>query len=140
VSLAWTDDAAADVRRLYLDEGKSAAQVARIMGAPVTRSAIIGLAARRGWTKGAQPSMARPVNVPAAPQIAATVEKGETGWAKRWPAGPEAKLLRDLEVAECHWPVGVPATPADQLFCGERANGAYCAHHRRKAFQRGATK
>lgn len=140
MSLAWTDDAAAEVKRLYLDEGKSAAQVARIMGAPVTRSAIIGLAARRGWTKGPQPSSVRPANAPPSPPIPATVEKGETVWARRHPAAEDARLLRDLEAFECRWPVGVPSNPADQLFCGARAaSGAYCSHHRKRAFQRGAT-
>lgn len=140
MSIAWTDDIAAEVKRLYLDEDKSAARVASIIGGGVTRAAIIGLATRRGWIKGPQAPCVRPANAAPAPIIPATLERGAGVWARRWPAAENARALRDLEAFECRWPVGVPAVAADQLFCGAPVTkGAYCSHHRKRAFQRGAT-
>lgn len=47
----WTPEREAKAKRLYLIEGKSAAETADIIGA-ASRSAIIGIANRKGWRKG----------------------------------------------------------------------------------------
>lgn len=47
----WTSSAEAEMKRLYVDEGKSASEVAKAMGGGCTRNAVIGKAHRLGWMK-----------------------------------------------------------------------------------------
>ena len=46
----WTEEKVAQAEQLFLVEGKSANQVAKLIGAK-TRNMVIGLAYRRGWTR-----------------------------------------------------------------------------------------
>lgn len=46
----WTEARMAEARRLYIDQGHSAAKTAMAIGA-VSRNAVIGLAHRRGWMR-----------------------------------------------------------------------------------------
>lgn len=47
----WTSSAEAEMKRLYVDEGKSASEVAKALGGGCTRNAVIGKAHRLGWMK-----------------------------------------------------------------------------------------
>jgi len=47
----WTSSAEAETKRLYVDEGKSASEVAKALGGGCTRNAVIGKAHRLGWMK-----------------------------------------------------------------------------------------
>ena len=138
MSKRWDAETAALVKRHYIDEGKSAAQVSRMLDGRLSRAAVVSGARARGWIKGEQPSMVRPVASFAAPVISETVKAGSDRWATRYPASPDAVGLLDLGFHTCRWPVGVPAAASEQRFCGhEAAKGPYCAAHRKRAFQRG---
>lgn len=60
MAFPWSDEAEALAQRLYAIEGRSASEVALILGHGCTRSAVIGKAHRKGWTKEhrQQPTMA----------------------------------------------------------------------------------
>lgn len=47
----WTPTAEAEMKRLYVNEGKSASEVAKTLGGGCTRNAVIGKAHRLGWMK-----------------------------------------------------------------------------------------
>lgn len=47
----WTPTAEAEMKRLYVNEGKSASEVAKALGGGCTRNAVIGKAHRLGWMK-----------------------------------------------------------------------------------------
>ncbi len=47
----WTSSAEAEMKRLYVNEGKSASEVAKALGGGCTRNAVIGKAHRLGWMK-----------------------------------------------------------------------------------------
>ena len=41
--------------------------------------------------------------------------------------------LMELKARECKWPVNDPAPGEVHLFCGEAADGSYCAHHKARS-------
>lgn len=45
------------------------------------------------------------------------------------------KPLMMLQARECRWPVNDPEPMGIHLFCGLDADGAYCAHHRSRAYR-----
>lgn len=47
----WTPAAKAEMKQLYVVEGKSASEVAKALGSGCTRNAVIGKAHRLGWMK-----------------------------------------------------------------------------------------
>ena len=49
MSSFWTPERVAQAEQLYIKEGRSAADTARIIGKGVSRNAVIGIAHRRGW-------------------------------------------------------------------------------------------
>ena len=51
--------------------------------------------------------------------------------------GPHSASLADLGKGCCKFPVG-PDDGREQLFCGEAAQGKYCANHERVAFRKAA--
>ena len=51
MSYNWTPAAEAEMKRLYVVEGKSASEVAKALGSGCTRNAVIGKAHRLGWMK-----------------------------------------------------------------------------------------
>ncbi len=59
----WTDDRLELARRLYIDEGKSATEVAAILGHGATRNSIIGKAHRMGWMTHARQPASKPAKV-----------------------------------------------------------------------------
>jgi GcrA cell cycle regulator len=48
---AWTDDACALLRRMWLDDGASGTEIAAAFGGKLTRNAVIGKAYRMGLTR-----------------------------------------------------------------------------------------
>jgi hypothetical protein len=71
----WTPTRVEDARRLYIDEGKSAAEVAAILGHGATRNTIIGKAHRMGWMASARKPASKPARLPAPPKIRAPRNK-----------------------------------------------------------------
>ena len=147
----WTDDRVRILRILWL-EGRSAAEVAKLLGG-VTRNAVIGkvhrlgLAARmaagsprprRGATSPVRRTRpAPPAPPPPRPARAALVKP------RRAPAAVDVVGrvfdLARLSPRMCRWPIGDPKAEAFS-FCGEIKPGAgpYCLAHAARAYRRRA--
>jgi hypothetical protein len=145
----------AEAQRLWEAEGYSAAQVVQSLsrehGFSTTRSAICGLAHRKGWTaRKAQPNRApKPKKVRAAPVTVAVPRP--TPILKIVPPAPppppkpvSAPADRagvgffDIRDGQCRWPLWGLLTPfAEKRFCGEpaRGPGPYCAYCRTLSFE-----
>jgi GcrA cell cycle regulator len=164
VSLSWTDERVELLRQHWAD-GKSASQIAALLGHGLTRNAVIGKVHRLGLAGRAkspgssaprprQPSTA-PMHRVAAPRASMLgsmprVVRGATALA----LAPETMLdaqpqilesvvlpmslrvtIVDLKEAMCRWPLGDPTSP-DFRYCGATASsGPYCAHHGALAYQ-----
>jgi GcrA cell cycle regulator len=154
--MSWTDERIALLKKMW-KEGKSAADIAKMLGKGVTRNAVIGKAHRMGLS--GRPS---PIKKPVAPKKEAPAKKEsarETKKAlpvaasKKNPAlEKEAEELKkiekeivplgggvaliDLTERMCKWPIGDPREP-DFTFCGRgiRQGTPYCPDHAAMAYQ-----
>ena len=161
--MSWTDERVELLRRLWT-EGKSASQIATLLGQGFTRNAVIGKVHRLGFAGRAKsPASAPPrprasspqpgVHCPATSRAASAaplVVRGATALAiaplTEAEAEPEIHesvvvpmslrvTIVELKEAMCRWPLGDPTSP-DFRYCGSpSANGPYCAHHGRLAYQ-----
>jgi GcrA cell cycle regulator len=161
--MSWTDEKVEQLRQHWL-EGKSASQIATLLGHGLTRNAVIGKvhrlglagrakapssAAPRPRASSSQPAVHRaapPRTTPVGPRIV----RGATAlaFAPRTETEPEPEpydsvvlpmslrvTIVELKEAMCRWPLGDPASP-DFRYCGSPiAHGPYCAHHGRLAYQ-----
>jgi GcrA cell cycle regulator len=147
------------LRQLWLD-GKSASQISAQLGHGVTRNAVIGKVHRLGLAGRAKaPSSAAPPRAASAPRMAPrpassgarTAVRGATALALAAEPALDTRpvfqeddvvvpmslrvTIIDLKEAMCRWPLGDPTTP-DFRYCGSpAANGPYCAHHGKLAYQ-----
>ncbi len=100
--MAWNDDRLALAKKLYIEEGRSAAETAKALGHGFTRNSVIGIAHRRGWLKEARQPASKPKRVIHAPKIkrpAPTPVLGTfvvNGWGKP-KATPELQKERSAE-------------------------------------------
>ena len=159
--MSWTDERVEQLRQHWL-EGKSASQIAGLLGHGMTRNAVIGKVHRLGLAGRAKsPSSAPPrprpaagaAHRPAAPRLpaAARMVRGATALALApQPLAEPAPqtfaesvvvpmslrvTIVELKEAMCRWPLGDPASP-DFRYCGSPAPGSpYCAHHAALAYQ-----
>ncbi|MBV9290042.1 MAG: GcrA cell cycle regulator [Hyphomicrobiales bacterium] len=158
--MSWTDERVEQLRQHWL-EGKSASQIAGLIGHGLTRNAIIGKVHRLGLAGRAKsPSSAPPrprpsagtAHRPAAPRPPAPrIVRGATALAlaPQLLAEPEPQTFAEsvvvpmslrvtiveLKEAMCRWPLGDPASP-DFRYCGSpSAGGPYCVHHAALAYQ-----
>jgi GcrA cell cycle regulator len=162
--MAWTDEVVEQLKQHWID-GKSASQIAGLLGNGVTRNAVIGKVHRLGLAgraKTPSASIPRPRRVapPPAhriagpPRLSAHVAPRITHGATALAIAPQA--LAELEEPEfesvvvpmslrvtivelkesmCRWPLGDPAT-SEFRYCGSpTASGPYCAHHGGLAYQ-----
>jgi GcrA cell cycle regulator len=158
----WRPEDVERLRTLHAD-GFTMAQIARQLGPPLTRNAVIGKLSRLGITR-AKPSKpvlrAPPVKMNLREQGNRHTAKNATAKAKatlRIAGGgmtfeasmdcqplpvagepePLAASLLDLGAHACKWPIG----DGPFAFCGRRqAAGVYCADHARRAFNPTATR
>ena len=149
----WSDDKVEQLKKLW-DSGLSANQIAAELG-NVTRNAVIGKVHRLGLSGRAKmPSTASPRPRKARPtqmvRVSRPMSRGNTALAQAFEVETEADpvaydnvipmsqrvTLLELTGANCHWPVGDPATP-EFFFCGNKSLTGlpYCAHHSRVAYQ-----
>jgi len=160
--MSWTDERVEQLRQHWL-EGKSASQIAGLLGNGVTRNAVIGKVHRLGLAGRAKsPPSAPPRPRPSVPQGAAhrpaasrplaaqRMVRGATALAlaPQSLAEPEPQTFAgvvvpmslrvtivELKEAMCRWPLGDPASP-DFRYCGSPApGGPYCVHHAALAYQ-----
>ncbi len=134
---------------LWVD-GLSASQIAAELGG-ITRNAVIGKVHRLGLSgrvkepsssnHRARPHKTRPAGFGNA---RGTPFRGNTALAYSYETEPEAELIEipveqrktllQLTDKVCHWPVGDPNS-GNFYFCGGEADGPYCPHHSRVAYQ-----
>jgi len=160
--MSWTDERVEQLRQ-HWTEGKSASQIAILLGHGLTRNAVIGkvhrlgLAGRAKSTSSAAPrpraqpqQQAHRAAAPRPTHVAQRAVRGATALAlaplteaEAEPAAYESVVLPmslrvtivELKEAMCRWPLGDPASP-DFRYCGSpTAVGPYCAHHGRLAYQ-----
>ncbi len=147
--MSWTDERVSMLRQLW-GEGKTAAEIAKILGG-VTRNAVIGKAHRLKLSGRVSPiqqntrtetvisravanrpaaaesrpvrALARELELPVAPRI------------EEYIPGKGVKLV-DLKERMCRWPIGDPKDE-NFRFCGCEAHPElpYCDHHAKVAFQ-----
>lgn len=130
--MSWTDERVALLKQLW-GEGKTAAEIAKVLGDGITRNAVIGKAHRLKLSSRLSPIQ----------QNAPKKAKAESA-APRAPK-PAVKLpefkgkginLIDLDSRMCRWPVG---DPKDENFnfcgCDAVAGLPYCEDHCRAAYQ-----
>jgi GcrA cell cycle regulator len=159
--MSWTDERIALLKKMW-KEGKSAAEIAKMLGKGVTRNAVIGKAHRMGLSGRPSP-IKKPAAAPKKEKEAAPKKEAvkETRSSKSAPA-PSAKInpamakeveelkkiekevlplnggipLIDLTERMCKWPIGDPKED-DFTFCGRgiRPGTPYCPDHAAMAYQ-----
>jgi GcrA cell cycle regulator len=160
--MAWTDEIVEQLKQHWID-GKSASQIASLLGDGLTRNAVIGKVHRLGLAGRAKtPSAnaqrprratAQPAHRVAGPRIAVPVARMVRG-ATALAIAPEtlAELeppefesvvvpmslrvtIVELKESMCRWPLGDPAT-SEFRYCGSpTGSGPYCTHHSVMAYQ-----
>jgi len=156
----WTAEDEATLRKLWVGEGYSASQIARMMGMGLTKNSIIGkvhrlkIAARTKITMSKHQKSAmgrdalksvkakRPRNgkgQPKPPAIAARIAgpKFETAPVPEEELGNDATHLvgiMDLKARDCRWISGDPLNVHG--YCGKRAqeDSSYCPEHHRRVY------
>jgi len=158
----WTDERVANLKRLWT-EGKSAGEIAKILGGGATRNGCIGKARRLGLPphsayvkranlRAASLHTGKRSKAPPKPQLivagnGAVIEKAEAPPPRvELPMrddkpGPHACTLVQLAAHACRWPIGPTLAPAE-LFCGEPLDPQrdtdrppYCRQHMARAHQ-----
>ncbi len=112
--MTWTDERVSLLRQLW-GNGKSASEIAQILGDEITRNAVIGKAHRLGLS-------GRPSPIRKKPAAEAEVASGAT--------------ILSLTDRMCKWPIGDPREPGFH-FCGRPsvAGLPYCQEHAALAYQ-----
>jgi GcrA cell cycle regulator len=160
--MAWTDEIVEQLKQHWMD-GKSASQIAGLLGNGLTRNAIIGKVHRLGLAGRARtpssgasrPRRLAPPPIPhrAAPRLTAAaprIMRGATALAIAPQALSELEqpefesvvvpmslrvTIVELKESMCRWPLGDPST-SEFRYCGSpTASGPYCAYHGGLAYQ-----
>ncbi len=160
--MSWTDEKVELLRQLWLD-GKSASQISAVLGAGLTRNAVIGKVHRLGLAGRAKSaSSSSSPATPRAPSVArrhaprAAPSVGRVHGATALAMTPDTLIetvpvrieedvvvpmslrvtIVELKEAMCRWPLGDP-TSTEFRYCGSPApgTGPYCAHHGKLAYQ-----
>ncbi len=134
--MSWTDERVTLLKKLWSD-GRTAAEIARVLGSGFTRNAVIGKAHRLKLSSRLSP-------VSSVPKVkAANTQKMMRPRARVEQAAPvqiniKGVKMIDLKERMCRWPIGDPQDP-DFKFCGCNAASGfpYCPDHARMAFQAG---
>jgi len=129
--MSWTDERVSLLKQLW-GEGKTAAEIAKVLGDGITRNAVIGKAHRLKLSSRLSPIQQNVVKKPksdlmpriARPQVKLPEFKGK------------GLNLVDLDFRMCRWPNGDPKEE-NFNFCGceVMAGLPYCETHARAAYQ-----
>ena len=161
--MSWTDERVDQLRQAWM-EGKSASQIASLLGNGLTRNAVIGKVHRLGLAGRAKTPSAAPAHTRSsqaqhggrshaprvAPQPAARIVRGATALAVQPQALAAAEpqeiqsvvvpmsvrvTIVELKKAMCRWPLGDPTSP-EFRYCGSPTHaGPYCRYHGGLAYQ-----
>jgi GcrA cell cycle regulator len=160
-TMSWTDERVEQLKQHWM-EGKSASQIANLLGHGLTRNAVIGKVHRLGLAGRAkspasaslrprQPASRAPRRHAAPrPAVGHRIVRGATALAiaPQSLAEPEPEAFEsvvlpmsvrvtiiELKEAMCRWPLGDPTSP-EFRYCGSPAlSGPYCAYHSGLAYQ-----
>ena len=139
--MSWTDEKVA-VLRQYWGSGKSASEIAEIIGG-MSRNAVIGKAHRLGLAGRPSPIKERRAKPKPAVLTSSGPAPASTQAAPRPPVDNVVELqpgggatILSLTERMCRWPHGDPKKPGFR-FCGKpSADGtSYCAEHLKQAYQ-----
>ena len=158
--MSWTDERVELLRQHWL-EGKSASQIASLLGQGLTRNAVIGKVHRLGLSgrakapssssghagprahKAAHPTAARSSAIPRIVRGATALAVATQPYIEAEPEAFESVVVPmslrvtivELKEAMCRWPLGDPTSP-DFRYCGSSVtSGPYCLAHSRLAYQ-----
>lgn len=134
--MSWTDEHVALLKKLW-GEGRTAAEIAKVLGSGFTRNAVIGKAHRLKLS-----SRLSPISSPTPKVKVANTQKIPVTRAPRQapliPVKIDVKGIKlvDLKERMCRWPLGDPKDPGFN-FCGcNTVPGLpYCIDHARMAYQ-----
>lgn len=150
--MSWTDERVTLLKRLWV-EGKTAAEIAKLIGGGVTRNAVIGKAHRLKLSGRISPiqensrvetGASRVVSTPRKSQKStlAKVSNREIIATIQLPVIQEdycfgdGVSLVDLKERMCRWPIGDPKEDGFKFCGGPSEEGIpYCHHHARVAYQ-----
>ncbi len=133
MSWSWTEEHVDTLRKLW-GEGKTAAQIAKELGASVTRNAVIGKAHRLKLSNRVSPIQQNNK------KSVRTLEEKPVVRRLSNVEAPVIKVkgikLADLTEKMCRWPIGDPKEP-NFHFCGcSSVSGLpYCVDHAKMAYQ-----
>lgn len=148
---AWTSERVRHLNARW-SQGASARQIARELGAGISRSAVLGKVHRLGisthapyrrkWKESEAPRFPRPLSHLEAVQgrripswvAAAQPYVDDPTVDAAIPIG-QRRSLAELTDTTCRWPVGDPATESF-FFCGAPSirDAPYCAEHQQRAY------
>lgn len=138
--MSWTDEKVTLLKQLW-GEGKTAAEIARVLGGGLTRNAVIGKAHRLRLSNRISPiqqndNVRKPVVVASSPAPAAA-RAAVVAVAVASAARGSGVRMADLKERMCRWPVGDPKDAENFHFCGDSVvpGMPYCAEHARVAYQ-----
>lgn len=124
--MSWTEERVELLTQLW-GQGKTAAEIAKLLGEGVTRNAVIGKAHRLKLSNRASPIQQND-NVKPKEPVKKTVK------AKK--KSTKGVKLADLKERMCHWPIG---DPKDKNFhfcgCPSAPGMPYCEEHAKIAYQ-----
>ena len=131
--MSWTDERVTLLKQLW-GEGKTAAEIAKVLGDGITRNAVIGKAHRLKLSSRLSPIQQNTVKKPKSEALAPRLAK------------PAVKLpefrgkgiaMVELDARMCRWPNGDPQDKENFNFCGCDAVAGlpYCEDHCRAAYQ-----
>lgn len=130
--MSWTDERVSLLKQLW-GEGKTAAEIAKVLGDGITRNAVIGKAHRLKLSSRLSPIQQNAVKKPKTESAPPRAFKP----AIKMPEykGREVKMV-DLDARACRWPNGDPQEE-NFSFCGCEAVAGlpYCDTHCRAAYQ-----
>lgn len=151
--MSWTDERVLMLKKLW-GEGKTAAEIAKLIGGGVTRNAVIGKAHRLKLSGRVSPIQEN-VRIEVAGSAVRTAAPRKMQKATLPKVSPrdiiasvhvprveenycygEGVQLVDLKERMCHWPLGDPKEPGFKFCGGPSVEGMpYCDHHCRVAYQ-----
>ncbi|ODT89075.1 GcrA family cell cycle regulator [Phenylobacterium sp. SCN 70-31] len=140
----WTDDRVETLRKLWKD-GASASQIARDLGAGITRNAVIGKIHRLGLSGRTGARLPGAGRADQRRERRARLRSRSKSFKALPPPGaasprlplPQSGLASVVTVrlGQCRWPIGDPLAD-DFCLCGRTATrGAYCAPHGALAYR-----
>jgi GcrA cell cycle regulator len=140
--MTWSDPHV-EILKAEWDAGKSASQIARIIGPPHTRCSVLGKARRLGLASRAgqhtaTPRAPRPEAERRQPRQRLALVPAPIPLEEPTPLTLESgDKITVLNISDrmCKWPFGDPRYPDEFHFCGAQpmTGSRYCSYHHKKS-------